>query len=305
MTRHASSLRGFAVVLLLLSSAAGTLAQVKGGFATADPDVARAFLVATPDGDIVRDESKTIWTATPTTHRPGTPVARLVATTSRPLNPLDTLTAPPPILKSSECLVDFSDYDALDRLTYAPPVYPLYAEDTHAWAPWWFQACNGIDHAVVRPIAPFEHFHLGYEDPAIQPCAGGVVDWDIIHEDGTCEEFDPRDKPRRLTSHDYSAVIHLYLYDGYGKKTFGLNGLRVLGENAVRLCYKPAQEDDGAWETSEPGGTTSPGIWLCWDELSIGTWDLSGYAGYITEVKLSSTGMAGSITIDDVVLKVY
>ena len=302
MTKHRSP-RGFAILLLVVSCAGDTLAQVKSGVVTTD--VVRAYLFATSDGEIVRDDSKTVWKATATTQRPGTPVARLVATTARPLNPLDTLESPPSILSSSECLVDFSDYDALNLLTYAPAGYPLYAEDGHAWSPWWFQACNGLDHATVRPVSPYSHFHLGYEDPDIQPCPGSFVDWDIVHDDGTCEEFDPRDKPRRLLSHDGGAAIHLYLYDGYGKKTFGLNGLRVLGEHPVRLCYKPAQEVDTGWETSEPGGSTSPGIWLCWDELGLGTWDLSEYAGYITEVKLSSTGMAGSISIDDVKLKVY
>jgi hypothetical protein len=298
MINHAPG--GFTAVLLMLSCAGSAFPQ--SGLTT---DVRRAFLVGTSDGQVVRDESKTLVTPTPTTQRPGTPVAKLIATTSRPVNPLDMLKTPPPVLASSECLIDFSDYDALDRLTYAPPEYPLYAEDTHAWVPWWFQACNGLDHAVVRPLAPYEHFHLGYENPAIAPCPGGFVDWDIVHDDGTCEEFDPRDEPRYLSSHDSGAVIHLYLYDGNGKKTFGLNGLRVLGVNPVRLCYKPVQEIDGPWETSEPDGGTSPGIWLCWNELGLGTWDLSGYAGYITEVKISSAGNAGSITIDDVKLNVY
>ena len=155
MTRHGSP-RGFAVLLLVVSCASGTLAQVKNGVVTTD--ILRAYLVATSDGEIVRDDSKTVWKATPTTQRPGTPVARLVATTARPLNPLDTLTIPPRILPSSECLVDFSDYDALNRLTYAPAGYPLYAEDGHAWSPWWFQACNGLDHATVRPVSPYSHF---------------------------------------------------------------------------------------------------------------------------------------------------
>ena len=291
----------FTALLMMLSCAGSTFAQ--SGVTTTI--VRRAFLVGTSDGQIVRDESKTLVTPTHLTRRPGTPAAKLIATTSRPVNPLDVLKTPPPVLASSECLVDFSDYDALNRLTYAPEGYSLYAEDTFTWSPWWFQACNGLDHAVVRPVSPYTHFHLGYEDPDIQPCPGSFVDWDIVHEDGTCEEFDPRDKPRRLSSHDSAAVIHLYLYDGFSTRTFGLNGLKVLGAYPVRVCYKPLQESDGPWETSEPGGSTSSGIWLCWDELGLGTWDLSGYAGYITEVKISSAGQAGPFTIDDLKLAVY
>ena len=124
-------------------------------------------------------------------------------------------------------------------------------------------------------IAPFEHFHLQYRGylPSNHAPAGsstGTSSTRMVK----CEEFDPRLKPRSLMSHDGTALIHLYLYDGHGKKPFGLNGLRVLGPNAVRLCYKPVQEDNGDWETSEPSGTTSPGIWLCWDQLGPGTWDL-------------------------------
>jgi len=279
---------------LVLFCASGPLAQIKS-----------AILVGTADGQIIRDDANTLWKATATIQRPGTPLARLVATTSRPGNPLDTLKAPSPVLASSECLVDFSDYDALNLLSYAPEGKEPYAEDTFTYSPWWFQACNSLDHAVVRPLAPYDHYHLSYEDPDIVPCPGGFVQWGIIQDDGTCEDIDPREKPRRLSTHDPWGAIHIYLYDGYGKRTFGLNGLRVYGDSSVRLCYKPAQEDDSGWETSEPGGSTSPGIWLCWDALGAGTWDLSNYAGYITEVKISSTGHAGVLTIDNIKLKVY
>jgi hypothetical protein len=304
MARHPTP-HVLVIVLVIGSCAAGAAAQITSGLETFESQAGSVLLTGLPDGRIVRDDLQQRLSATPTRLRPGTPVARLIARRPGARDPFDTLQAPPPVVASSDCLVDFSDYDALDRLTYAPDIFPLYAEDGHVWSPWWFQACNGIDHAVVRPIAPFDHFHLGYENPAIGPCYPSVIDWDIIHDDGTCEEFDPRLEPRRLTSHDSSAAIHLYLYDGSDKKLFGLDGLRVVGDRAIRLCYKPMQEDDGAWETSEPGGTTSPGIWLCWDELASGTWDLSGYAGSITEVKLSSSGKAGSISFDDVRLKLY
>jgi len=304
MARHISP-RAFATVVFVLLPTVDPLAQVRAGLSGIDTAKPRAILGATSEGEIVHDNVKAARQPTPTTMRPGTPVAHLLATSPRPTDPLDTLVARPPVLKSAQCLVDFSDYDALDRLTYAPDGFPLYAEDGHAWSPWWFQACNGIDHAVVRPIAPYEHFHLAYEDPAIQPCYPSVIDWDIIHDDGTCEEFDPRTKPRRLVSHDGNAVIHLYLYDGWGKKLFGLDGLRVVSENPVRLCYKPMQEEDGPWETSGPDGTTAPGIWLCWNSLGTGRWDLSGFGGYITEVKISSAGSIGSVSIDDLKLRVY
>ena len=73
----------------------------------------------------------------------------------------------------------------------------------------------------------------------------------------------------------------------------------------VQGLWKPMQEEDGPWETSGPDGTTAPGIWLCWNSLGTGRWDLSGFGGYITEVKISSAGSIGSVSIDDVKLRVY
>lgn len=80
MINHAPG--GFTAVLLMLSCAGSAFAQ--SGRIT---DVRRAFLVGTSDGQVVRDESKTLVTPTPTTQRPGTPVAKLITTTSRPVNP--------------------------------------------------------------------------------------------------------------------------------------------------------------------------------------------------------------------------
>ncbi|MGD1975561.1 MAG: hypothetical protein PVH37_08115 [Desulfobacterales bacterium] len=189
------------------------------------------------------------------------------------------------------CMVDFSDYDALDWL-------PDFAEDTFAYTPWWFQACDPLNSAVVRPIGD-DHFHLAYENPHIQPCNGNFTDWAIIHEDGSCEAIDPREEPRSLHPHLGSVTTHLYVYDGYEKQFFRLNTIRVENQHAIRLCYKPMQEDDGPWESNAPDGTTAPGIWFCWNELTTGNWDLSQWTDFITEVKITSS-QGGIYQIDDI-----
>jgi hypothetical protein len=216
-----------------------------------------------------------------------------------PINPRDILKNPTGPLASSNCSVDFSDYDALELL-------PDFAMDSFAYSPWWFQSCSGNpggSHAVVRPIGD-SHFHLAYDNPHILPCNGDLTQWGLLQEDDTCDVIEPREEPRFLHPHASNVTTHIYIWDGFGKRFFRLNSIRVENENAIRLCYKPVQEDDGPWETSEPDGTTSPGIWFCWNELTTGNWDLSEWTDYITEVKIVST-YDGIYAIDDIEMHVY
>jgi len=272
----------------------------------------RGNLVVTADGRVVQENAH-IDTAELSLLTPNTPVARLTALGSNALNPvaqfkstagsMGGLKNPGGSSESPQCVVDFSDFDALNLLTFAPEGFSIYAEDTFTWSPWWFQACNALDHVVVRPTV-HTHFHLGYEDPHIMPCPGSFSDWGIMQEDGTCQQFDPREKPRNLHPHDESETIQLYVWDGNQKRIFSLKSIRVLGQNPIRLCYKPDQQDDGAWETSEPDGSTTPGIWFCWDELHTGNWDLSAYATFITDVKFSAVEGQDNISVDDIILQI-
>ncbi|MES9993101.1 MAG: hypothetical protein ABW098_14175 [Candidatus Thiodiazotropha sp.] len=129
---------------------------------------------------------------------------------------------------------------------------------------------------IIRPIGD-NYFHLAYENPHIQPCKGDQTDWDIIHKDGTCEEFDPREMPRSFHPHLGSVTTHIYVYDGYDKQPFRLNKVRVENQQAIKFCYTPMQDKDGPWETSEPDNITSPGIWFCFEQLTTGYWDLSAW----------------------------
>lgn len=227
-------------------------------------------------------------------------------------SPLDMLRTPTNPSLAEECLVDFSDYDALDLLGLSH--YSPYAENTFAHSPWWHQACNALNYVDVRPIwIPFvlseSHFHLGYENPHITNCPGSFVDFGIIQDDGTCQEIDPREEPRSLYPHEGHRPTHIFVTGGgINKRPFQLNRIRVENDQAIRLCYKPMQEDEGPWESNGPGGSTSPGIWYCWDELPTGNWDLSDWTDHITEVKIQAShgylGL-GIYQIDDIGIGIY
>lgn len=225
---------------------------------------------------------------------PQNPLAELRLASGQPSVPPSTvLKAPSDPGAWSDCLVDFSDHDALALL-------PDAAKTTFAISPWWFQACNGVSHAVVRPIGE-DHFHLGYENPHISVCevSPNVFDYGVLADDGTCTAIDPSQEARSLYPHLGKRTTHLYVWDGLRKQPFRLNSVRVEGGVAIRLCYKPMQEPTGPWETTHPDGTTEPGIWFCWRALSTGNWDLSAWTSFVTDVKIRASDEAGIYQIDD------
>lgn len=269
---------------------AGTIDNTKEVVLNASGDA--LTLVAKPDKTI-EIEKKTSNERMITAIKPNVhPTANITLIENRThVDPRRILKNPADPSLAVNCMIDFSDYDALNWL-------PDFAENTFAFNPWWFQSCDGLHHAVVRPIGD-DHFHLGYENPHIKPCNGDQTDFAIVDEDGNCEEIDPREEPRFLHPHLGSVTTHLYVHDGNEKKFFQLNSIRVENQNAIKLCYKPMQEDDGPWETNEVDNTTGPGIWFCWNELTTGNWDLSEWTNYITDVKITSSH-GGIYQIDDI-----
>lgn len=155
---------------------------------------------------------------------PQNPLAELRLASGQPSVPPSTvLKAPSDPGAWSDCLVDFSDHDALALL-------PDAAKTTFAISPWWFQACNGVSHAVVRPIGE-DHFHLGYENPHISVCevSPNVFDYGVLADDGTCTAIDPSQEARSLYPHLGKRTTHLYVWDGLRKQPFRLNSVRVEG----------------------------------------------------------------------------
>ena len=210
-----------------------------------------------------------------------------------------------------DCSVDFSDFNALNAI-------PEQAYAT-AGPPWWFQSCGGSfgNYAVVRPLV-YGHMHVGFEDRTIS-CLSSNGTFGREQPDGICSPNGITHvlEPRYVSSHWGNEQLHLYVVNQYtnpkdpysdsthDKKPFDFKRLRVLS-TPVRVCYKKVQEVAGPWIASpdvHQSGST-PGVWLCWNQLSAGLWDLSAFATHVREVKITATDGISAFEIDDILIGV-
>jgi hypothetical protein len=187
----------------------------------------------------------------------------------------------------TDCLVDFDD-DLV--LQYS---IPNAAYDTFMNAPW-YQACNTTHYYPAVAVKPMEygHFHLGYEDPRIGPCAGDTTDWGRHTDpapavddpafidwflDPCASAIDPVTEPRSgIMPHLSGQRAQVFAYDGDGHLPFQLTKLQVVGGD-VEVCHLPP----GPWEAASPGG--SP--WQC-QIVSEGYWNLSNHVDNAIEVRI-------------------
>ena len=200
-------------------------------------------------------------------------------------------------IESSSCMLDFDDFDAMNLLGYAPEGFLPYAKDTFTWSPWYHQACTATKYVAVRPIDEI-HYHLAFEDPDIKPCPGGpsLTEHYIVHDDGTCEDFDPREKPRFLMPHNVDKMVKIFVHEGNGPIVFGLNSIKVMGEADIDLCYKPT----GPWKAIEPAGEN----WICWEDLHNGVWNFSGLITETTQIRINAHNFDGLFKVDDIDLNI-
>ena len=85
----------------------------------------------------------------------------------------------------------------------------------------------------------------------------------------------------------------------YQPLAFDLNRIRVK-LTPVRLCYRKNQEIDSDWATAPGLPPGEPGVWLCWNRLEPGYWDLSDWAIDLTEVRVTgAAGELGNFSLDD------
>ena len=234
--------------------------------------------------------------------QPRLPVTRSLTYSDHGTGAGGTLKNPTGSSESSSCIVDFSDFDAMNLLGWAPEGYFPYAKDTFTWSPWWHQACTALKYVAVRPVHQI-HFHLGFENPDIRPCPGGpsLTEHYIVHDDGTCEDFDPREQPRSLSPHDQNEVVKVFVHEGNGPITFGLNSIRVKGNTEIDLCYKPP----GLWEAALPVEEPGQGPWFCWEGLYNGIWDFSAHITEAVELRINAHQNEGIFKVDDIDLKLY
>ena len=145
-----------------------------------------------------------------------------------------------------------------------------------------------------------DHFHLGYVDSSIGPCA------DSENPHGTpvgeysrgdeCEPIDPLTEPRSdIAVHVPENHIRLDLIDSVGlpphkAQPFTLERVRNR-HAAVRVCYRMPPE--GPWVAAAPVGPFDlPGLVYCWPSLAPGLWDLSDWT--VGTVDVSFTGADGA-----------
>ena len=209
------------------------------------------------------------------------------------LAPLDLTTAP---ATSQTCSVDFNDSDAL---AFSEP--SLWFD--RIYVPWYQSCQTPAGHYIdVRPINQ-NHFHLGFEDHDVLPCGAHAQYYPShIDDNGDCHPVDIPSEPRTSWhSHNGSDVARVRVVIGWNPVPFNFDQIRVTGNSAIRLCYRPVQETDPSeWEAAEPGNGAPPGVWLCWNHLDVGLWDLSAWATDVTEVRIDEAEGEGSYGFDDI-----
>ena len=199
-----------------------------------------------------------------------------------------------------ECLVDFTDPDALTFTGYSLWFDRLYVP--------WLQRCGAGGYLDLRP-SRYGHLHLGFESEEVVPCNTHPQAYPARLDDaGECDLVDIATEPRtHVTTHGHDEFIHVRTYSynsalpDYTPLVFDLNRIRVTPiSSAIRLCYRKAgQPTDGTWITSGPDGG-SPGVWLCWKRLATGYWDLSDWATELSDVRITGAdGEIGPFSIDD------
>lgn len=236
-----------------------------------------------------------------------TPGTRAVKPSAAPVSPSGRSGTVPRGLASptrptayvSECLVDFSDRDALEATRWTLWFDRLYVP--------WFQRCGAGGSVDLRPMVE-QHVHLGFEAPDVVPCFSDPQAYPSRDDgQGGCNRVDIATEPRTaVMTHGPWEFLQLraMTYDSplpdYQPLAFDLQRVRVLGGVAVRLCYRKQQAIEGDW-VAAPGGTTdAPGVWLCWNHLAPGHWDLSDWATDLSEVRITAAdGEGGPYSVGD------
>ncbi len=199
-----------------------------------------------------------------------------------------------------ECLVDFKDEDALTATGY-------YLYFDRIYVPW-FQRCGAGGYVDLRPMFA-SHVHLAFASVNVLPCNSTPDAFPSrIDEDGTCHPVDIPTEPRTyIVTHSPTEIVRIRALSynsplpDYTPLVFDLNRVRVIATSGnVRVCYRKAQQDvDGPWLADAPDGP--PAVWMCWNNLGPGHWDLSDWATELSEARVTGAdGELNPVTIDDV-----
>lgn len=198
-----------------------------------------------------------------------------------------------------DCYVDFDD-----DLTLQYHI-PDGAENTWMTNHWYQKCFDSSYPSVAVKYMNNGHFHLGYEDASIGPCAGSFTDWgrkgstppsdsDAFTEWVAADcvsDIDPVTEPRsHISAHAPGHEGKILAYDGDGYLPFQLRTFEVV-EGEVEVCHLPP----GPIVVANGGG--SP--WQCttWGE---GYWNLSNHVPNAIEVRFEflTNGSVDNIGID-------
>lgn len=185
----------------------------------------------------------------------------------------------------ADCFVDFDDDQVIDLYMADGAEDTFY--DSH-----WYQKCFTFSHpAVAVKYMDWGHFHLGYEDDRIGPCAGSLTDWGRKEDPFPTDdddlgawiaadcvaEIDPVTEPRSgISPHLPGERAQILAYDADGYLPFQLRSLEVV-RGEVEVCHLPSTP----FEAAGPGG--SP--WQC-TTLDPGYYDLAGTVPHAIEVRI-------------------
>jgi hypothetical protein len=174
-----------------------------------------------------------------------------------------------------ECALTFDDPAALAAL-------PEQAANT--FAPGYRMQCS--PHFLNVESVTFQHFHLGFEDPAIGDCfaeAEGIYGMGKLNG-GQCVAADWDHEPRYLLSHMQEHWIKIWMEDAssHQPRAFDLRRIHVGAGHPIQLWYR-----------------TQDGSWWFWNELEGSeTWKVEKWSKDVMEVRIRGTNSGlGSYTI--------
>lgn len=184
-----------------------------------------------------------------------------------PTRPMVAIQPPP---EMATCTVTFANAFSLLFL-------PNTAADTFALDPWWIESCGFYTTSIrVEPVAPYEHFHLSFEDPTIT-CydldangLGRMINGECVAPDAYYLE------PRYLQTHLPDESVRIWVYQQGHPVWFNLENIRIKGQTPARLRYR--YEGEETWHSLmlNPGYVTLPNALQAVIEVELRAWNASG-----------------------------
>ena len=178
-----------------------------------------------------------------------------------------TPTVVPGFVSSGPCQVNFDVPAVLN--TFADK-----AQATFTAPPHWVQPC-GAGSVFLDPLV-YSHYHLLYEDPAID-CIAFTADSAFFGrgDQNNCVRLaDPAKEPRYAGPHTGKEILRMRRRAGNANLTFSVQSFVVVGDEAIKFRYRAGN-----------------GPWFQWNSLpGNAAYDVSQYVVGVTEVQITNAG---------------